>query len=165
MMNKPYSPEDVIPSPKLRALLSRRNTRRLLVVTGNLTFLAMIFTFVNVERLGVWVWPVCVLLALLVCIHGVLLNVGSQLIAASREQHLDERQRSVWDRAHRTAYRILVASVSLMILYGFLAYAVSWWLPEDFLSLWALALAFWGLMVTLPSDVVYWTEPDAPESP
>lgn len=41
-MRKPIQPQDVLPSPRLRAFLGKRRNRRVLVVTGNLTFLGML---------------------------------------------------------------------------------------------------------------------------
>jgi len=125
----------------------------------------MLVVIALLETLPLWLSVVAILvLALIGCVHGILLNAGTQLIAASAERHLDERQQRVWHRAHYLAYRMLAGVFSAGLLYAFVAHVSGLWLPSDLLGWLAVGLAFWGLVVTLPSYIVYWTEPDPLEA-
>lgn len=138
-MHKPIQPQDILPDPHMRAFLGKRR------------FAAELSTFVFLSLL--------LFLFATVCLHGVALNVGTQLIAANRVNDLDEREQGVWARAHHRAYCLLVFGTSAALLY--LGAASVTELPLPSLSGWGfLALIYWGVLVTLPSDILYWTEPD-----
>jgi MFS family permease len=162
-MTKEIRPQDIIPSPRLRAWLAKRRNRRFLVVTGALSFLAML-AVIAVPALPTWAYfGLLGLFFLLTCAHGIALNTGTQFIAASRVAAHDERQQQVWERAHHRAYRILAGLVSLAGAYLLTAFVFEGlWLPTTFTGWLVAGLGFWGLVITLPSDVVYWTESDLP---
>ena len=88
-----------------------------------------------------------------------LLNLGTQLIAAKRPDDLDERQRSLWQRAHQRAYRILVVFAALLMLYV-LVLGELLWMPSTSREWTVTVTAFWIFLVMLPSSLIYWTEPD-----
>lgn len=74
---------------------------------------------------------------------------------------LDERQRSVWDRAIRKTY--------LVALFIFLVATVYWSFVQPLYNLieveviGLLSLAIFLLVLSLPNAIVAWTEPDAEE--
>jgi hypothetical protein len=164
-MRKSVQPQDVLPSPRLRAFLGKRRNRRVLVVTGNLTFLGMLSLLLFTSELSFPWLAMLVLLAVAVCLHGIALNVGTQLIAANRVNALDEREQGVWARAHHRAYRLIAFATGAALLYLGLAATAGLPLPESATGWWVLALLYWGVLVMLPSDVLYWTEPDLEPDP
>lgn len=158
-MRRPVQPRDVLPSPRLRAFLGKRRNRRLLVLTSLLVFTAMLALGANVGRWNFITIALLFILGLLACVHGVLLNVGTQLIAAKRPADLDERQLSVWQRAHHRAYRLLVILSSALVFYVIIL-GRSLWLPASWQAWMVVVTALWVLVIILPSSVIYWTEPD-----
>jgi hypothetical protein len=162
---KPVQPQDVLPNPRLRAFLGKRRNRRILVVTSTLVYLAMLSLILFVSDLSAPVLAALLLLMALGCLHGVGLNVGTQLIAANRVHDLDEREQGVWARMHHRAYRLVVFATSAALLYLGLAATVGLPLPGSVGGWWVLAFAYWGLLVVLPSDLLYWTEPDLGPEP
>lgn len=165
-MRKTVQSQDVIANPRVRAFLGKRRNRRVLVLTSNLVYLAIVSLDLFASELS---FPALVaLLSILVtagCLHGVLLNVGTQLIAANRVNNLDEREQGVWACAHHRAYRFVVFGTSATLLYLGLAAVTGLPLPEGTGGWWVLALVYWGALVMLPSDILYWTEPDLEPDP
>lgn len=161
---KDTRPETLIPSARLRRFIGNRRNRRLLVVTSALVFTAMLGLLVVEDSLSTLITlPALVFLALLGCAHGVLLNLGTQLIAAKRPRDLDERQLSLWQGAHHRAYRILVGVLGVTLFYVLLL-GSTLGLPDTRLE-WTVAVtALWMFVVTLPSNLIYWTEPDLPDA-
>lgn len=159
-MRKPIQPQDILPNPRMRAFLGKRRNRRVLVVTGALVYLAMLSLILFTSNLSFPLLVALLLLAAAVCLHGVLLNIGTQLIAANRVRHLDEREQGVWARAHHRAYRWIVFVTSAALLYLGLAVTAGLPLPESVGGWWVSALLYWGVLVMLPSDILYWTETD-----
>jgi uncharacterized membrane protein len=154
-------PQYIIPNPRLRAWLARRRNRRLLVVTCALSFLAMLALTATPVLPGWAHFGLLALLCLLTCAHGIALNTGTHFIAASRVALNDERQQQVWERAHHRAYRILAGVISLVGVYLQAAFIFEGlWLPASPTGWLVAGLCFWGFVITLPSDIVYWTEPD-----
>ena len=77
---------------------------------------------------------------------------------------LDERQRTVRDRAYYSAYRILGVVAAAGVGYSALAQLNR--IPSPDLSSLQIMLLAGGvvlLVVTLPSAIMAWTEPDPPE--
>ncbi len=165
-MRKPIHPKDILPNPRLRAFLSKRRNRRVLVVTSNLVYLAMVSLILFAAELSFpALFALLFILAAIGCLHGILLNVGTQLIAANRVHNLDEREQGVWARAHHRAYRFVVFGTSAVLLYLGAAAVTVLPLPGSFGGWWVLALIYLGALIMLPSDVLYWTEPDLEPDP
>lgn len=78
--------------------------------------------------------------------------------AGPQDRVLDERQRSVWDRASRKAYFVVL--VVLLFITGYWMFV---WplvrLPETEVMV-LLSLALFLLTLSLPNAIVAWTEPD-----
>ena len=75
--------------------------------------------------------------------------------ALIRVDDVDERQRAVLDRAYRYAYWILAAVGAAALLYGIMGDGL---IPKDL----RLGL-FFTVVITLPTAVVAWSEPDPPD--
>lgn len=83
------------------------------------------------------------------------------LLAPQTGGALDERQRTVQDRAFRVSYWIFSTGVLFAALYGYIAAdSGSFWLPETSNELQAVFWGFWLLATTLPAAVLCWLEPD-----
>lgn len=97
-------------------------------------------------------------------IYGSLLLPFTQKIADKKESELDERQVAIRNRAHRTAYQILGSLVIVALVYTQISldyFSNSPWAPsitED--SMTAVALGAIWLIITLPTSIIAWTEPD-----
>lgn len=155
---KDSRPETLIPNATLRRLIGKRRNRRLLVVTSALIFLEML-VLIALDLSPRITLPALLLLGLFACAHGVLLNLGTQLIAAKRPQDLDERQLSLWQEAHYRAYRILMGVLGAIVAYV-IVLGSTLGLPDARLEWTVTVLALWMLTVMLPSSLIYWSEPD-----
>jgi hypothetical protein len=90
------------------------------------------------------------------------LRRSTQRVAETKDEQLDERQRSIRDRAYRSAYTILTSLTMLALIY--LSYAASFeglglWLPPR-QSVFAIVTGFILLSTSLPTAVIAWNEPD-----
>lgn len=82
-------------------------------------------------------------------------EIDAALMRVDRVDGVDERQRAVLDRAYRYAYWILAVVGGAALLYGLTGWTV---IRRDL----RFAL-FFTVVVTLPTAVVAWTEPDPPD--
>ena len=87
------------------------------------------------------------------------LRAAVQRVADQRDTLLDERQTTVRNDAYRHAYHIFTGAVSLPLMYIMAAASFGWWLPPAS-NLGFMYGAIAWLMITLPTSVVAWTEPD-----
>jgi hypothetical protein len=155
---KDARPETLIPSARLRHFIGKRRNRRLLVVTTAMIFVGML-VLIGSDLPPSVALPALLLLGLFGCAHGVLLNLGTQFIAAKRPQDLDERQLSLWQGAHHRAYRILVGLLGVALVYV-IVLGSTLGLPDTRLEWTVTVLALWMFAVILPSSLIYWSEPD-----
>jgi hypothetical protein len=108
---------------------------------------------------------VLTLLLGLLCVTcmGMLLMPNVLGVSDGMETLLDERQRAFRHRAYVRAYALLSGLVVATALYTFIAVdSGRLWLPQGGLSLQAV---FWGvllLVLTLPTALIAWTEPEPP---
>ncbi len=160
MYNAPKNvrPETLIPNSRLRRFIGKRRNRRVLVVTSAIVFAGML-VLIALDLSPQITLPLLSLLGLFGCAHGVLLNVGTQLIAAKRPQDLDERQLALWQGAHHRAYRILVGLLGAALVYV-IVLGSSLGLPDSRLAWTVTVLALWMFASMLPSSLIYWSEPD-----
>jgi hypothetical protein len=87
------------------------------------------------------------------------LGRATRRIASAEARDLDERQESLRNRAHRTAYGVLAASVGLVLLVADVASPASHrWLAEAIHG--GAAISFLQLLFFLPAMVIAWIEPD-----
>lgn len=83
----------------------------------------------------------------------------------ARDPQIDERQRAVRDRSYRLAYQVLIAGYCI-ILFGvsFLQLAFEYDLVAGLASSSTTVMSFLLiLLMTLPSAMAAWSEPDPPE--
>jgi hypothetical protein len=86
-------------------------------------------------------------------------------VANLPDRDLDERLRLLRDRAYRTAFRALSGLLILGGFYLVTAYSFGW---HPLQSMNALQAAVWGMfiaIITLPTAVVAWDEPDPLDDP
>ena len=87
------------------------------------------------------------------------LGRATRRIASADEDHVDERQEALRNRAHRIAYAILAISVGLVLLVAEVATpGIRRWLGDAMGG--GGAIAFIQLLFFLPAMVIAWTEPD-----
>ncbi len=94
------------------------------------------------------------------------LRASTQEVANEDDERLDERQRMVRNDAHRTAYYVLARAVMVpFFLYFVLALALdgipSWMVEPPIIA--SICFTFLHLVVTLPTAVLAWNEPDPEE--
>ena len=121
-----------------------RRTRRALVVTSVLLYALV---FIPSLTSFVFIWAVVVAQIALFAYAG---HVGRHTAVAADET-LDERQRAVKQRIFRRSYHIIMGlAVFLLVLGGLIR--VDWW----------VVVAFLALVLTLPTYMLLWLEPDPP---
>jgi len=87
------------------------------------------------------------------------LGRATRRIASAEARDLDERQESLRNRAHRTAYGLLAASVGLVLVVADVASPASHrWLADAIHG--GPAISFLQLLFFLPAMVIAWIEPD-----
>lgn len=147
-----------------------RKRRRILVAVDYLWVGVIGVVFMAAPTLetayGEWIW----ILLLVATVPAALVNLltftalkaSIQNLADKKAAELDERQESVWHRAHYLSYKIL--GITLLIAMAYVLIAVllfpgQLWLPAggEFLFVWAI---LFFLFSTLPTAVAAWTEPD-----
>lgn len=142
-----------------RAPLLPLAQRRLCVVATYAGFLVMTLAWSFIEQ--PWRWLVIIPLGLLMLLAFSRL-VQSQKMGTSdgADQELDERQLQVRNVGYLNAYRGLGFLVVLFALYYFIAGDTGWWLPTTENERTAFFWGTWGLILTLPTAILAWTEPD-----
>ena len=88
---------------------------------------------------------------------------GFWVLANAPDTDLDERQVKARDNAYRLSYALFSSLAALGILYWYLATdakKLGLWLPSTSNELNAVFWGVWLLMVSLPTAVLAWTEPD-----
>ncbi len=153
-----------IPTAKRSALFSMsRGRRRALVMVMQLGMVAYAVAFAFA---GADLWWVLALAILLQVLYGVIFSRVLRPIMAEimrKDPELDERELSVRNRAHYSAYRVFVSVVltitaSPMIAFVYFGLDVPLHItPWHILAVYFL---FMNLSISLPSSVVAWTEPD-----
>ncbi len=144
------------------APLVKRSLRRALVVGcyGGYALLVLAWVFTPTplrEILSLWLGLLCV-----TCM-GMLLMPNILGVSGGMETLLDERQRALRHRTYVRAYSVLAGLVAFVALYVFIAVdAGTLWLPRSNLALQAVLWGVLILVVTLPTALVAWMEPDAP---
>lgn len=86
---------------------------------------------------------------------------GLKASTEPQSRELDERQRSVWDRAIRKAYFVIFGVLLVNTFYWAFVQPISDVLDEGTISL--LSITVFLLALSLPNAIVAWTEPDAEE--
>lgn len=118
------------------------------------------------STIGAWIWwflgPLLVLGLLLSLIALAMLRSSIQNLADDNVKRLDERQRSVRHQAHHRSYKILAFLTIIVMSYLMLAiqiYPNRLWLPRGEEFYYVNMTVLW-LLITLPTAVIAWTEPD-----
>ena len=103
-------------------------------------------------------------------IGGLLVLFGSfgnlkwvtQEIANQKDGELDERQQTVRNRAYLRSYRILSVAVMVLVLYVQISvdFDISWLPPLDRVVGFSIPFGFLWLVITLPTAIIAWNEPD-----
>lgn len=151
-------------SPPLVGLSHTRQRRRAAVVATYLGYLAMsgAWYVASAQRSAGLFVLVLVLGVVMLTGLAVLLTSWVWYAANETTAKLDERQQQVRDRAYLHSYRLFAGIVTLVAVYGGLAWDTGLWLPQTWNQVQAVV---WGVLLaamTLPSAVVAWTAPDAP---
>lgn len=139
-----------------------RRTRRALVLTTYLGYLAMTLAWAFLDAPLRWVLVIPLGFAALIAL-GMLMMPRILGTSDGADADLDERQLQTRNRAYLAAYRVLGVSVMLAALYYMMARGSGLWLPTTDLETQALFWGAWGFALTLPSAMLAWTEPDAEE--
>lgn len=147
-----------------------RKRRRILVAVDYLwvgTISAFFMAAPTLEDLyGGWIWTLFLVALVPVALVNLLsftaLKASIQNLTDKKATELDERQESVWHRAHYLSYKILGTTLLAGMGYGVIAFQLfpgQLWLPagDQFFFLWAI---LFFLFSTLPTAVAAWTEPD-----
>jgi len=133
--------------------LGRRFVRRVLVLLALLACLVMVAA---PGGLG----GTAVLLVLWLALCNVLLGRATQQITAASTARLDERQRTLRDRAYSSAYLLLAGAIGVVVLVTYLATAATRaWLASAIDG--GPIVVVVALLICLPTLVVAWTEPAA----
>lgn len=119
------------------------------------------------DKYGEWIWTLFLVALVPIVLVNLLsftaLKASIQNLTDKKAAELDERQESVWHRAHYLAYKILGISVLATMAYWLIAVQLfpgQLWLPAGDQSVFVWAILFF-LFSTLPTAVAAWTEPDA----
>src|SRR5262249_21263665 len=154
------------PARSLRPM-SREARRRLVIAMYAGYALLLVFTYLgytSTPRWPSWLAILAVGTFLATGFGFVRVVMSPGYAADTLDRHLDERQRVVRDRAYRNAYYGITAL--LLILSVVVMYAAG--NDESWSALRQLAAFFpWAAFVvgSLPTAIVAWSEPDAPEDP
>lgn len=140
-----------------------RRTRRALVLTMYLGYLAMTLAWAFLDAPLRWLLVIPLGLAALISLATLMMP---RLLGTSdgADDDLDERQLQTRNKAYLAAYRVLGVSVMLAALYYMMARGSGLWLPTTDLETQALFWGAWGFSLTLPSAMLAWNEPDADEA-
>lgn len=140
-----------------------RGQRRFLVSMTYVCLVVYVGTFLTTES-SPWFWFGLPAFVAAVAIYFWLLAPFTQRIADEKDTKLDERQMVVRNHAHRTAYRILGSLLIVALTYLHLSVGVldnrPWTLQiseDDITPIFTGAL--W-LIITLPTAIIAWNEPD-----
>lgn len=76
------------------------------------------------------------------------------------DEQVDERQIQIRNQAYRFAYIGLSTVVLLVIIFITLASDFQWSVPTTYEQLGPLFWVAWTFVMTLPSSILAWTEPD-----
>ncbi len=141
-----------------------RAARRLLVLGVYLGYAALVggWALTSTFNLG--------LPFFLLTIPGALVMLGAlaklytsapHRMANETDDRLDERQRLVRNEAFRASYILLAALCVVGVVYGGIAWDNDWlWLPDTRTAVQAVVWGVFLLVMTLPTAVLAWTEPD-----
>jgi MFS family permease len=151
--------------PTLGPDLRPRAARRRLVV---ITYIAYIL-LITAMMLSQAVYSPFITRASLTIFGGVVaigwwkLNQFAQsYVVSSAHRIVDERERSVRDRAFSRAYQVVCSAVALGLIYGMIATSADahLWIPRTMDDFHSLLWVFLILSVTLPHALIAWWEPD-----
>lgn len=159
----------MILSEYLKEKSSRRRRRKIVAVM----YLSLVaFTSSGLagptleDAVGEWVWwlliPPIVFGVLLTFIALAMLRSSIQNLADGNVEELDERQRLVRYLAHHRSYKILAFLTIISMSYLMLAiqiYPERLWLPKGN-EFYYVNMAVLCLLISLPTAVIAWTEPD-----
>lgn len=145
--------------------LSRRR-RRLLVAGVYVGLISYAGTLLALENPS-WLWLGLGGLLTTMAIHFWLLRPFTQRIADTKESDLDERQRTVRNRAYYSAYQVLGSVVITALLYWHLdVQQFEGALPSPDVTgenATSLFVGILWLIITLPTSIIAWNEPDPDE--
>ena len=114
-----------------------------------------------------WLWLSIPGLLMTVAIHSWLLAPFTQRIADKKESDLDERQKTVRNRAYHSAYQVLGSVVLTALMYWHLDLQhFEGALPSPDITKQNATSLFSGLLwliITLPTSIIAWNEPDPDE--
>lgn len=160
-----------IPTAKRSALhtMSRRRRRALvLVMQLGVVAYALALAFTGAELWWVLVLSICLQLLYGVIFFRFLRPIMSEVI--KKNPDLDERELSLRNQAHYSAYQVLVTVVSAVTavtaapLFASLYFGVNLPLHVTRWHFLAVFSLFMNLSISLPASVIAWTQPDpAPE--
>lgn len=112
-------------------------------------------------------WPMALVvicaLGIVYTFRELVIRHGFWVLANAPDQDLDERQVKARDNAYRIAYALFSSLAGLGVLYWYLAtdaVKLRLWLPTTTNELNAVFWGVWLLMVSLPTAVLAWIEPD-----
>jgi hypothetical protein len=153
-----------VPTTKGSALHTmRRGHRRALVLVMQLSMVAyaLALAFAGVEAWSVVLLVLCLRSLYMVIFFRFLRPVMKEVIKKTPD--LDERELSVRNQAHYSAYQVLtvvLTTVTAAPLAASLYFGVDLPLRITHWHFMALYLLFMNLSISLPASVVAWTEPD-----
>lgn len=152
-------------SPSQPAILSRRVTRRRLVLGWAICCLALLTLGIFEVKGVIWF----LLIALTVTVDT-LLYLATRRVTDRPTSSLDERERTVRNRAYRTSYLAVFYGITVVVAGAMLLFytgqeLASRWLAHPashpaFLS--GLGIATLQLVALLPTAIVAWSELDEP---
>lgn len=150
-MTKTKTPRFSVPVP--------RRVRRALVLATYLGYLAWMAALALLPSPLLWLVAVPAAAATLYGLARLLIE--PKLGTSDRaDQELDERQLHLRNAAYLSAYRIVGALVVSALIYAQLATDFGWWLPDTYNAWQAVFWGAWILVVTLPTALLAWSEPD-----
>jgi hypothetical protein len=137
----------------------KQNVRRAIVMACYLGGILMAFGWLLEQPLRWFVVIPCGFACILSM--GLLLMPYVLGVSDGTDEMLDERQLQHRNKTYLDAYRILGLLVMFAALYFYIAgTSGKWWLPK---SEYEMNVVFWGtmlLVITLPTALAAWSEPD-----
>lgn len=138
--------------------------RRIAVLAAYLGYAAVVGFFWVRSNLDVPAWTMVLPLAAgLVAVLGLATFCLGRTwdVANEPDAALDERERSIRDRAYRRSYAVIASAYLLTVIYAAIGHDSGiLWLPRTWNELQAIMWGVLLLTLTLPPAVVAWTEPD-----
>lgn len=87
-------------------------------------------------------------------------KTGLWQLGNAPDEQVDERQIQIRNQAYRFAYIGLSTAVLIAVIFFTLANDFHWAIPNNYDQLSSLFWVVWSFVLTLPSTILAWTEPD-----